>query len=61
MKTRKLMKKSKTATKIEDIGMINRGKYIFFIICAFEIMLFPALVIPEEKTSQRINPEKTKT
>ena len=52
--------KSKRATNIADIGIIKRGKYIFFIIPAFETMLFAALESPEEKIFHSSKPEKTK-
>ena len=41
--------------------MIKRGKYIFLIMFAFTIMLFPAVEIPVAKTFHKIKPEKTKT
>ncbi len=54
------MMKSKSATKMEEIGIINLGKYIFLIILAFATMLPEALESPEENIFQSNKPEKTK-
>jgi len=53
------IKKSNNETRIEDTGMINRGKYIFLIILELFTMLLDALVKPEEKMFQIKRPEKT--
>ncbi len=52
------MTKSNKATNMEEMGIINRGKYIFFIIEALFTMLFDALVNPVENTFHRSRPEK---
>ena len=44
------IKKSTNATSIDDIGIIKRGKYIFFIIFALVTILLAALLIPLLKT-----------
>jgi hypothetical protein len=54
------MMKSKRATSMADMGMMRRGKYIFFIIPALETMLFAALESPDENMFHRSKPEKTK-
>jgi hypothetical protein len=40
-------------TNIEDIGIINRGKYIFFIILALVTILLDALVRVHSKTHSK--------
>lgn len=50
---------SNNATKIEERGIIKRGKYIFLITGAFVTMLLPPLSKLEEKAFQNTSPENT--
>lgn len=54
------IKKSNNVTITEDNGIISRGKYIFFIMCALLIMLLLDAESPVEKIFHNNNPEKTK-
>ncbi len=61
MKTNNAMRKSNSATNMEDIGTMSLGKYIFLIIFALFTILFDALESPVENIFQISKPENTKT
>src|SRR5688572_5447077 len=57
--TTKAMARSIKDTSSDDVGMIIRGKYIFLMMGALFSMLFPAVMILEEKKFHSSKPEKT--
>lgn len=50
-------RKSKREVRIDETGIIKRGKYIFLIILALVTMLFPALEMPVENIIQSVKAE----